>query len=337
MSYYAAGTQGGQSILSPSYEVKSNVTSFTVGNLNSNNALPFPRVTGHQTFYIKYQNAGLIQPICSFSIKGGTNQECAQTKQNSENFRYILADPPPVGCEVIQQDINIHTPNTVYTSRFLVGNITGTDFIILIELSPTTGVDSMFTLTSSGGTTDYPLQITTVYYRTPPNLRTFGSPSSFGAPEIIIRKQVTTFTPDGGVNPLDTFMPLPFNRFNGQQTIKVMQNGVSYNFFQFDIDQGIIGQAGGYLGLSSPLGNARQVVSNPINCTVTNVPIATTGEAIAHEIQFFVTCGERNYYFTFYPNPYTQTPPTIQLRSDSTIWGNIVVVLEVWTRKFLTV
>lgn len=194
---------------------------------------------------------------------------------------------------------------------------------------------STITLTQPTITTDIKLQIN--FYRGLPYMREGGMSISSGAPDYSERNFITTFP--GNANPLDAFGALPFTRFSGQQDI-VVTNLTTLFYFSFSIDYGILGQAGGYLGLASPEANAK-ILTGAENCVVDYIPVSIPEQTLQQTLSFLVTTatdpqGPRAYIFTFAPAPYTQTAPTIQLINNFPFGANSVEV-KVVTRQFRTI
>ena len=184
-------------------------------------------------------------------------------------------------------------------------------------------------------TTDIEMQIK--FYRGVPYMREAGIPVSFGPPDYYERVFTTLFP--GGPNPLDLFAALPFSRFPGQQDI-VVTNLTTGFYFSFSVDYGILGQAGGYLGLPAPNADAK-ILSGPENCTIDPIPVPIDQQILQQTLGFLVITptdpqGARAYTFVFAPAPYTQTPPTIQLINNFP-FGVDSVEVKVVTRQFRTI
>lgn len=181
-----------------------------------------------------------------------------------------------------------------------------------------------------GGLTEISLKI--IFYRTSPNLRTGGIPTSFGAPLYYEQGYPTVFS--GNPNALDALSPLPFYRFNGVQDI-VVTNLTTNFYFSFSIDYGTLGQGGGYLGLAAPNANPNLRAQPPQNCSI----VCLTGGSVLLEPSTYLISSPgdgRSYVFLFNPYPYTQIQPLIQLVGPP--FGNgIDVEVKVVTRRFRTI
>jgi hypothetical protein len=169
------------------------------------------------------------------------------------------------------------------------------------------------------------------YRGDPSSLRNGNILPSFGAPTITTKGTTTQFLSNAGVNPLDAGTALPFSRISGQQTIVVLDTTTNLGF-EFDVDYGIIGEAGGYIGYIDPSADAK-LAAYPRQCTVTNIPIAGFAGAIMTPVAYSVaslTGDGRTYIFTFYPK---NTVPTIQLSAGPALAGNNLEV-RVYNRYF---
>jgi hypothetical protein len=342
MAYFSAGPQGGQSILAPSYNKYTYKTTVTTAQLNTNSTNFIRRVTGPQRITFKYKTGMAVEPTWSFSVKGGTNTGGIDVEPMFPNtlgpynqgVQFVIDDDPPRGCTAKTQP---KPTGTTRTNVFrITESVTGNNFIIDVAMSPINGIDSTVTLTGSQVSAN-DIEITTTFYRGPPNMGSSGTRSSFGAPDYKVVHLLTSLPSVTHVNPLDAGTPVPFKRYNGYQTI-VFTDTTTGGYFSFEIDCGIIAQANGYLGLSSSLNNAR-LVSAPEGCTVENTEISTDiSRTLTRQIQFKVTSGfdGRQYYITFYPGMYVQTPPTIQLIAGAAFVENNVTV-DVIYRRFTTI
>jgi hypothetical protein len=202
------------------------------------------------------------------------------------------------------------------------------------QLSGGSVLGQQMTITQSGVPPDTTLTIS--YYRGLPYMRESGIPVAFAAPEYSEVNYTTNFNSIMGSNPLDTPIPFDFSRFPGQQDI-VLQLSTGF-YFQFSIDYGILGQAGGYIGLVAPNANALICEPSPQNCVVTPV---TPGFTMTQQVLNFLVedtnvPNVRTYSFTFYPNPNMPKKPTIVLVGGPSL-GALDVVLKVVTRSFKTI
>ncbi|HMP28238.1 MAG TPA: hypothetical protein PKD85_01475, partial [Saprospiraceae bacterium] len=289
--------------------------SFSVAQLNTNIGIPFNRVTGPQTFIMRYENGIVPTPTWEFSIRGGSNATSgdglpiyANTATNYGVNDYVPDNSAPKGCTI---SVLPKPTNTTRINIFeIVENVTGLNLTFQLSMSPFAPVPPLLTFPAPQVAL-FGISMTTLFYRTVPGFTTSGLPSSFGAPDYNIELFDTPFI-SGGVNPLDAGIALPFRRFSRQQTITVRNTTTGF-YFAFEIDYGIINQGNGYIGYISPTINALLVPDAvPQNCTITNTGLQQPG--IVKVLEYTVVALDgRTYVFTFNPNPYTQTNPTIRL------------------------
>ena len=179
--------------------------------------------------------------------------------------------------------------------------------------------------------------ISIYYYRGVPYMREAGIPVAFTNPDYWERTYVTNFTSVANVNPLDALTPLPFSRYPGQQDIVLTLSDGFY--FQFSIDYGILGQAGGYIGLVAPNANAILCNPPPQNCIVTSVTPGTTmtqQSSLTFLVEDTNAPNNRTYAFTFYPNPNIPNKPTITLVGGPDL-AALDAELKVVVRHFKTI
>jgi hypothetical protein len=317
MATYGGGTvQGGNSFKNVKFTPNRYTAAFSVAQLNTNLGIPFNKVTGPQTFIMRYENGGPIAPTWEFSIRGGSNTTSGDglpiyqnTITNYGVNDYVPDPSPPRGCTVTV--LPKPTNSTRINIFQIVENVTGLGLIFHLALAPFAPVQPLL-IFPAPQVALFGISMTTIFYRTTPGFTTSGIPSSFGAPDYDIESFTTPFTSGGGVNPLDASNPLPFRRFSRQQTIMVTNTTTGF-YFSFDIDYGIINQGNGYIGYINPTVNALLVPhSIPQNCTVTNTGAPQAG--VVKILQYTVVALDgRTYIFTFDPNTYTQTSPTIRL------------------------
>ena len=335
---YGFGTQGGQALNAPSYRKYQYKTIFTSATLNTNTPQTYPRVTGQQRIFMKY-----LTYTWSFAIDGGSNTVAPEVMPMFPNtsltynpsIDYLVDRDPPRGATV--QVLPIPTGTTRINVFRVTETVTGSNFTFDLAYSPfASKVDPTVTLLApqilAGD-----LEIDVVFFRSTPDLRSSGRLIAFGAPSYRVHDFLTPFLSTGVTNPLDTFTPLPFHRSNGQQEI-VVSNTTTGAYFSFEIDYGIIGQAGGYLGLTSPTANALPT-SPPENATIMSVPISETNDAaLAHVSRYRVTANDgRVYMFTFDPDGYRQIPPTIQLVNPGPPFGAENIELHIYYKYFYTI
>lgn len=202
------------------------------------------------------------------------------------------------------------------------------------QLAGGSAAGETITTTQQGTPPDTILSI--YYYRGVPYMREAGIPVAFTAPQYWERNYITNFTSVAGVNPLDALAPLPFSRFPGQQDIVLTLSSGFY--FQFSIDYGILGQAGGYVGLIAPNANAILCGLPPQNCIVTPVSpgFTQTQQALTFLVEDTNAPNVRTYAFTFYPNPNIPSKPTVTLVGGPDL-AALDAELKVVTRHFKTI
>jgi hypothetical protein len=319
MATYGGGfVQGGNSLLNPKYTTYTDVINFTSGNLNTNLGLTFRRVCGPQMIIMKYRNGAPIEPTWAFSIRGGSNAASSEVlpmfpntiKNYSNVINYVPDETPSRGCVL---SVLPQPTNTTRIDVFrVIESVTGANFQFIFAWSPFGGTVPPIITLPAPQIALFNIEMTLIYYRTPPDITTSGIASSFGAPEYFTESFQTPFLSVAGVNPLDAGTPLPFRRYNGQQRIVFLNTTTSF-YFAFEIAYGIIEQGNGYFGYTSPTTNAVLVENSiPENCTITNTGIRSP--SLVSVLQYTVVALDgRTYLFTFDPNPYTQTQPTIRL------------------------
>lgn len=147
---------------------------------------------------------------------------------------------------------------------------------------------------------------------------------SFSAPSYFQRNSVTTFSPSGGINPLDDNKSHTFSRIIGLQYIIVTNTSTNFSF-TLPVIGGSNNLNNGYIGAFDTTANY-YVPYTPTNCTVTLLTPPSNTLSIN---QFSVTTSapdSKTYTFTF--SPYTSVLPTIQLNSPQAI-GNATIQLNV--------
>lgn len=226
------------------------------------------------------------------------------------------------------------TPGTIITG----GPIDGGPGIYTVggaaQLAGGSIAGETITMTQQGINQD--ITITTYYYRGVPYMREAGIPVAFTTPDYWERSYITNFTSVANVNPLDVPIPLPFSRYPGQQDIVLtLSNGF---YLQFSIDYGILGQAGGYIGLVGPNANPELCDPPPQNCIVTPVAPVTpmTQEPLTFLVEDTNVPNVRTYAFTFYPNPNIPNKPTITLVGGPDL-GALSLELKINVRHFKTI
>jgi hypothetical protein len=345
MSTFASGVQGGQALFSARYKRLSYTAILPVADLNAGTPITFPRVVGPQTIYMRYKTGAVNEPTWSFSLKGGTNTTASEVLPIFPNPALVYdgtiqyrvdATPPPRGAIIQTLPPPPITENTVRVNIFRVLELmSGLGLTFDLAFAPFASVDPMVTLLIPAAAFD--IEVEVVFFRTHPNLRNFGSASSFGAPIFLTREYVTNFPSQAGVNPLDDMALHEFKRYNGQQDITLTDLTTGY-YFSFEIDYGIISQGGGYIGLTSPTANGALVEFPSVNCTVQNVFVNVSNQnAIARIVNFLVSSTDgRQYIFTVYADEYIQQPPTIRMVSP-TPFGADDVEVRVTYRIFVAV
>ena len=341
-TYGGPGVQGGTSLQNPKYDTYVTTTVLTSIVLGSGVPQPFPRITGHQKIVLQFSNAPI--PItCSFSVTGGSNSSQQNGVPMFPNPKFVynpsinfVPTENQLGCSVAFSQAPKTSKSTRVNLFSVTETVTGNNWQFNIAMSPFANVPNLITFPLPQAIPLTGTVTIVVYsYRGIPYMRETGIPVAFNAPEYSEREFVTTFP--GGPNPLDIpGVTLPFYRFGGQQDIVFIIPGF---FFQFSIDYGILGQAGGYIGLVGP--NANPILSNPPpqNCIVT--PVSVPGSQMTQQpFSFLVedtnTGNERTYAFTFYPNPTIGQKPTISLVGGPDL-GVLDSTLKIVTRHFTTI
>lgn len=338
MATYGSGPQGGRALIAPSYA--KNISRIQIST-SINTPQKIPRVYGpHRIVMSSGANTW------SFAITGGTNRVSSSVLpmfpkhrddlyDQSINFRINGQDLPPAGC-TITTVMPIPQNTTLINVFSVTETVTGSNLSFLLGYCPFMGVDS--TVTYTGAPVAGLIDIKIISYRASAgNQRAFGYIQSFGAPTYVVRNFQTSFVPVLGVNPLDAFSPLNFERVSGQQTILVM-NTTTKSYFAFDVDYGIISQGNGYLGYISPTANARLASMDIENATLLSITTPTASGAIPKVIQYlFLADDGRTYKFTFEPNGAREIPPTIELVSPGPGLGADTLVVNVFVRYFQTI
>lgn len=326
MSSYGAGTQGGKSLGAPQYDVFSYSTIIGPDLFTPGLGFEFHRVTGPQKIVMTAIIGGQ-STSWTFYIRGGSNTSASQVLPPKGGIypgtiNYVPDSFPPIGCTLTAEPQPTRTTRiNVFKVRELVS---GNNLEFILAWSPFCSVTPIISLTPGQ---PLPLNFQQVemdifFYRTPPNMRMSGTRSSFGAPDYTYKSFDTLIT----VPEINSFAPLPFRRYNGQQEI-VVRDIVTGTYFSFDIDFGIIGQANGYIGFTSPAANAipPSAKISTKNCTVANLT-PNDPYSVTQILSYRVTdTTGRSFIFTFDPNPYTQTSPTIKFDAGPFIPNNILV------------
>ena len=324
MSILASGQSSCKGILAMQYRTQE--INIDIVPLNGTPLL-FKRVVGQHRIFMSYGSF-----TWSFSLRGGTNSTCSQVmpmypssgkNTYDPNINYALDQESPRGCIVNVEPI---PQNTTRINVFTVKEtLTGSDLEFIFSYSPFTSIDSTVVCkTPIEGT----LNMKIVYHRS--TQKNFDIPVSFGAPYYITRDFYKLFESDGFSNPLDANIPLSFKRYNGQQNI-VVENLNTGFYFSFYIDVGVARNALGYIGATTdPALNCITMLPSSENCTIEILPTPSP-VAAAHQVKLRVSTPadyNRVYIFSFLPDTYSQSPPTIQLESgDKFVDENIVVHL----------
>jgi hypothetical protein len=244
-----------------------------------------------------------------------------------QSLNYSVDKEIPRGCTV--NTLPVPTNGSTRINIFSVTEtVTGSNFNFQIAYCPFFTIDSTVTLVSPQALLGN-LTILTAYYRGVSDIGNTGTPVALSVPHYNNRSFVQNFPSNGVTNVLDANTPLTFPRVNGLFAV-IVTYGTSY--FSFEVDAGIMRQDQAYIGLISPLYNAK-LEGIPENCTVQNI-LLTPGvnNAVEKYVEFQVTdLSGRNYIFTFDPDPYKQILPTIQLVSGSPPFGAVSVNLRVAT------
>lgn len=332
MARVGTGPQGGSTLMAARYETFVYDLILTSVNLNTHAPIQIYKVSGPQMIVMTYLNGASPQPSWTFHMRGGNTSSCYQvlpmfpdqqgTYASTNN--YVEDDNPPLGCTISAQPI---PPGTSRINVFNVTeNMTGLGLQFQFAWSPFAPIPPIITLLPIVPTA-FNINLKMVFYRTTPDLRNQSIPVSFGAPDYLLNTFDNPFiAPIPGDNPLNDNLPHTFRRYNGEQTISLTDMSTGY-FFSFQIDYGIIEDGCGYIGVISPTGNAAQPSSQlpPQNCTVSNT--GALGNGAQKAMEYTVVSGDgRTYIFTFYPFPYTQQPPTVQLIAGPPFAGNVMLV-----------
>lgn len=338
MATYGSGPQGGRALIAPSYT--KSVSRVQISTL-INTPQKFPRVCGPHRIVMTSGSS-----TWSFAITGGTNRVASnvlpmfpknqdEVYDQSINYRINGQDLPPFGC-TISTVMPIPQNTTLINVFNVTESVTGSALTFLLAYCPFMGIDSTITYTGAPSAGFIDMKI--ISYRVSAgNQRVFGYIQSFGAPRYVVRNFSTSFTPSGGANPLDAFVPLNFERVSGQQTILVM-NTTTDSYFAFDVDYGIISQGNGYLGYISPTANARLASTDIENATLLSISSPTASGAVPKVIEYLLLADDgRTYRFTFDPDGARQTPPTIELVSPGPALAADTLVVNVYVRYFQTI
>lgn len=342
MATVGQGTQGGYSIIAPSY--KKYITKLTF-DLVAGVPQTFPRVCGPHRIVMSFTPLVGSTTSWSFAITGGSNQVATEVlpmfPRNPEdlynktiNYRINGSDLPPFGCSITTLPVPPASAMTTRVNIFQVDEIvTGSGLSMMFAYCPFAGIDP--TITS---TTSVVVDMRIISYRAEgDNHRAIGYQESRGAPFYIVRNFPTIFTSVAGVNPLDSYTPLQFQRISGMQTILVADTTTGF-YFSFDVDYGIIGQAHGFLGYNyNPTPNASLASKDIENATLVGISSPTNVHAQEKVEEFILAASDgRAYKFAFDPSGYNQLPPTIQLLAPSAPLGADNLVVNVFVRYFQT-
>jgi hypothetical protein len=342
-SYGYGGVQGGRAIIAPAY--KKYVTPQAI-SVAINTPQTFLRVTGPQRILMTYTPLIGLARTWSFALTGGTNAVSPEglpmfprppdaLYNPTINYRINGADLPPFGCTILTLPVPPASAMTTRINIFQVTEtVTGLGLSFIVACCPFADVDPTITYTGLPQTGSIELKVIS-YRASGDEHRAIGYPVSRGAPFYSVKNFPTTFVPVAGVNPLDAFNPLPFQRVDGQQTI-IVSNTTTGFYFSFDVDYGIIGQGHGYLGYTfSPTANARLASTDIENAFLVSITSPSDPNA-EMKIEQFVLAGfdGRAYRFTFDPSGYNEVPPTIQLLGP--VLGGETLVVNVFVRYFQT-
>jgi hypothetical protein len=348
MASLGAGPQGGQALYSPSYIINKYQKTYDLDAL-TNGPVEFQRIIGPQRFVMNLFD-GTYTYIFSFSLTGGTNRPVASvlpmfpnttgTYSPSINFTMDPNGITPVGCTVQMRPI----PTTKTSTRINIFDITetlsGSSYEFCLRMCPFMNINSTIELTGPALPDGSLLTVYSEFFRVRPNLRTGGIPISFMYPSYKTRMSETLITPVDSVNPLDNpTTKIPFTSFAGQQTI-VFVNYVTGYYFMLDIDYGIIGQAGGYMGWVSPTANGVLVPgSTPIGGTIESVFVSSANtNSVSKMARLKITSpvgdgGGREYLIDIFPSTIGGKKPTINLSSGAPI-GDEEVGVKIYGRYF---
>jgi len=328
--------QGGKALIAPSAVKYVDRKQISLGVTTPQK---FSRVVGPQRIIMTWGTYSW-----AFSLTGGSNTTQSQTLpmfprprddvyNATIDFRINGADLFPFNCTIIT--ILPIPQNTTLINVFQVTEtVTGNNFTFLLAYCPTAGIDSTITYLGAPQVPNF-VDMKIVYYRAKlSDSRAFTYPLSYGPPSYYVSNSPTTFAPVVGVNPLDAFTPLQFQRMSGEQTILVSNTTTGF-YFAFDVDYGIIGQARGYLGWVNPTANASLAAIDVVNATILDISSPGDPNAVIQVIQFVVAADDgRTYVFTFDPSGSTQVPPTIMLDSPGPVIGAETIVVNVFVRHF---
>lgn len=346
MASLSSGPQGGQGISSPSFIPYSITKLYTQAQLAAGICY-FPRVMGPQKISMILKD-GLYTYTWTFSIKGGSNSpqsgalvmfpNTAPTYNPSINYGTDPEGLPTMGCSLVVTQAPTGTKTTRINTFLITENLSGSNYQFKLSMCPFYGIDSSIEVVGTLPPVGSTLTMITEFYRSTPDLRTSGVLLSFSAPSYSVKAFETDIAPISGSSPLDSLI-IPFVRFPGQQTIMVVNYNTGY-YFSFDVDYGIISQAGGYLGYRSPTPNAKVVQGSiAYGCTISTSSTADPN-AIQRPIYIDATTDAsdftRTYRFTFYPFPANPQEPTIQLISGALI-GNEEIGVRVYCTYFNTI
>jgi hypothetical protein len=349
MAVYAIGPQGGRALATTAYNITKFTKSFTSVDLASK--VEIPRVVGPHRVIVKYNASGFTY-IWSFGLKGGTNRVTtnalpmfpnpAQVYDQTINYVVNGQDIPPMGCTVETQPISKISTSSRINIFDVTDSMSPDNLVLRFELCPFLHIPTTVGVIGGVVTPGSNMEISILFYRTTPKLKTNGIKMSYMAPDYTTKVWTVPIDSNGTHNPLDDpNTALQFIRFDGQQTIMLVNLTTGY-YFSFDIDYGIIGQGGGYIGYVDPSANAALVEGSVLeNCSISNVNVnyANTN-SVSKLIKIVATTnpadgGGRDYIFEFVAMSYRDIKPTIQM--TGTPFGNQNLELRIYTREFSSI
>lgn len=328
-STFQHSTTGWRAYFAPDFHKQTVNATLTAVNLNTHQPQLFTRVTGQHRLYFTYQTL-----TWSFSLRGGSNGISdalpvapispyggGGNYEQSQNFSVDFE--PPRGCVV--QTLPPPTTGTRVNVFSVTETVTGNGFNFVIGYCPFYAIESTIVLTAPSVLLGN-LGLRILSYRGEPGITNTGTPIAFSIPSYSNRNYMQPFPVVAGSNVLDAGTALTFPRYSGRQGI-IVTYGTFY--FSFEVDYGIMRQDSGYLGVISPLYNAK-LVGYPENCTVASIiQDSSNTNAVEKFAQYQVTdTNGRVYLFTFDPDPYKLLQPTIQLVGGP-LFGNVPVLLRV--------
>lgn len=338
MATFGSGPEGGKAIVAPTY--RKYIDKKTL-YLLANQSQQFQRVTGPHRIIMSI--VGSPNLSWAFSLTGGTNSTSGEglpmfprdpkkLYNPSINYKINGDDLPAYGCVITTLPVPPQSAMTTRVNMFQVTEtVTGSNFSFVISECPYAHVDPTIVSTLN---VDVDMKI--IFYRAKAdNYRSLGWSESRGAPVFKAYNFPTDFISNAGVNPLDSMTALPFQRISGQQTI-VVYNKSTHAYFSFDVDYGIIGQGGGYLGYVSPTANAKLASKDIENATLSSITGLSNPNAVIRKEMFTLVASDgRTYEFVFDPSGYNQIPPTIRL-SAGPLLGAESISVNVFARYFKT-